>query len=85
MNVVISSRESLQGQMSQTMRFLKRNGRALMRLRQTDGVESICLDFGVARSNAEAGEYYRFPSELVERAAAAGMSLEISRYAGRKP
>ena len=73
----------LRGQVADAIAFLKEHEQALIVLRSTPGVDDIRLDFPVDlridRQNVMA-QFDYFPPELVSRAGALGLGLEISIY-----
>jgi len=80
------SRESwanLAGQVMDAIAFLKEHEQPLTMLRSAPGVEDIRLDFPIDlridRQNVMA-QFDYFPPELVSRAGALGLGLEISIY-----
>ena len=74
---------NLPGQVIDAIAFLKENEQAIARLRSAPGVDNIRLDFPIDlridRQNVMA-QFDYFPPELVSRAGALGLGLEVSIY-----
>ena len=74
---------SLRGQIPDAIAFLKEHEQALRMLRSAPGVEDIRLDFPVdLRIDRQTvmAQFDYFPPELVSRAGALGLGLELSIY-----
>lgn len=73
----------LKGQVRDAIRFLDQNQKALLLLRDAPGVEDMRLDFPVDlqidRRNLLV-QFDYFPPELVSKAGAVGLGLELSTY-----
>lgn len=84
--VVDVSRRSwadLKGQVADAIRFLDEHHDALLVLRAAPGVDDMRLDFPVdLRINRQKvmAQFDYFPPELVSRAGALGLGLELSTY-----
>jgi hypothetical protein len=65
-------------QVSDAMRFLGLHEDELRRLGGFDGVEEVCLDFGVQRR--EVGAQSVFPADLLWRAGALDIDLVVTHY-----
>jgi hypothetical protein len=73
----------LRGQVADAITFLKNHEQALAMLRSAPGVEDIRLDFPVdlrIDRKTVMAQFDYFPPELVSRAGALGLGLEISIY-----
>jgi hypothetical protein len=77
-NVSVSSASSLNGQLRDAARFLRKNAVELRRLRRL-GLSSV-LDFGVEVTATGGPAYCRFPSALLTALASYGVELEVSYY-----
>jgi len=71
--------EDLRGQIRDAILFLDYHEDELRRLGSFPGVEIIALDFGV-RFKDGAGQTDSFPSELLWRAGALDITLQVSHY-----
>ena len=84
-NVDVSRRswDSLSGQVADAIAFLKEHDEAIAKLRLAPGVDDIRLDFPlelrIDRRTVMA-QFDYFPPELVARAGALGLGLEVSLY-----
>ena len=73
----------LQGQVADAIAFLTEHEQALTMLHAADGVDTVCLDFPInLRIDYEhvAAQFDYFPAELVQKAGALGLGLELSIY-----
>jgi hypothetical protein len=84
-NICVSERDfdDFAGQIKEAGEFLRRHADRLKKVGADPAVVGMTLDFGVA--NAIDGKdviamFLRFPAELVARAGAAGVDLEVSIY-----
>ena len=80
--VVDTAPASLHEQVAEAVAFLDRFAADIRELQATGTVEDIRLDFPVkARAGREvAAQFELFPAELVRKAGALGIALEISLY-----
>jgi uncharacterized protein YjeT (DUF2065 family) len=81
LNVVVSEAEfhQLPEQVKDAVEFLTGNAQEVRRLVGFPGVVGVVLDFGVAWRDVVA-QSDRFPAELVRRAGACDIALELSHY-----
>jgi hypothetical protein len=77
-----ASWEGLRAQVSDAIAFLDQHRHELERLRAAPGVEDVRLDFAIyLRMNDSVwAQYDYFPPEIVSRAGALGIGLELSIY-----
>ena len=68
-----------QDQIRDAIKFLERHKRQLRRLSRLPGVETLTLDFGVARRDVPA-QFDYFPPNLLLAAGKLGIGLELSWY-----
>ena len=82
LTVVVSEAgfDDFASQVADAVRFLDADGAEVRRLVGFPGVAGVSIDFGVARREV-AARVASFPPELVRRAGAAGIGLELSVYA----
>lgn len=79
-NVVVSEREdSMQAQVNEALAFLKTHHEDLDRLRKSDGVETIALDFACPQQQM-ANRSAQFPAELLAAAGNLGVDIHVSFY-----
>jgi hypothetical protein len=71
--------DNFAGQLADAMEFLTNCEVEVRRLVQFPGVAEVVLDFGIARRDV-AAQYDRLPAELVRRAGACGLAIELSHY-----
>ena len=67
------------GQVRDAIRFLKRHGAAVRKLRRFPGVEDATLDFGIVWHDV-AVQADVLPAELVLLAGKCGLAVEVSHY-----
>jgi hypothetical protein len=81
-NVTVSRAgfDDLDAQIRDAVRFLRLHEDELRRLSGFDGVDEVCLDFGLRRSDAPARTYL-FPAELLWQAGALDIDLVVTHYA----
>ena len=77
--VVSEGSDDFAQQATDAIKFLKSNRAELLRLKESSGLESISLDFGVTRGIGFLQSHF-FPSELVRLAGELEMALEVSVY-----
>ena len=72
----------LEKQVQDAVRFLKRHGRGLARLRRSKAFGGMTLDFGVydRKSADKPWPTYRLPAPLIELAGNHGIEIELSFY-----
>ncbi len=70
----------LPGQIRDAVRFLSRHEEELQRLGRFEGVESVCIDFALERTDV-AVQSDVFDAELLWRAGALDIDLVVSHYA----
>jgi len=82
LNVQVSSKsfENFSGQLRDAERFLQLHRRVLKTLRCFPGVESVALDFGVARREDVVVQVETFSEAVVTLAGSIGLALELSHY-----
>lgn len=73
----------LPGQIRDALRFLSRHEEELQRLGRFEGVESVCLDFAIERTDAVVQSDV-FDAELLWRAGALDIDLVVSHYPCQK-
>ena len=85
-NLTVSSAgiDDLDGQIRDAIEFLDEHEDELRRLGSFEGVEMVCLHFGVKWDGA-AVQTETFPPELLWRAGALDIELAISHYSGAAP
>jgi len=78
----IGSRYSwkLDSQVRAARLFLRQHSSEVRRLAGTNGLERLCIDFGVENDPKAFCQSFRLPIDLIALAATAGVSLEISVY-----
>jgi hypothetical protein len=81
LNVVVSEAgfQAFSEQLKDAIKFLNENAPEVQRLAGFPGVTSVVLDFGIAWRDV-AAQADQFPAELVRRAGACGIALELSHY-----
>jgi hypothetical protein len=80
-NISVSDADftNLKRQIRDAIAFLARHKRALSRLRRSEGLEDLTLDFGVADRDV-AAQFDYFPADLLLAAGRLGIGIEVSRY-----
>ncbi len=76
--------DDLDGQIRDAIAFLDEHEDELRRLGSFMGVEMVCLNFGVRRTDG-AVQTVRFPAELLWRAGALDIELAITHYRIAEP
>ena len=81
LNIRVSRAEfhRLDRQIKDARAFVKRHSREIRRIGRLRGVEHLVLDFGIARRDV-AGQFDRFPAELLLACGKLGIGLEVSWY-----
>jgi hypothetical protein len=82
MNIKVSAQpfERFAAQMRDAGRYLRLHARSIRALGRFPGVESLTLDFGIAKRSDVVAQYQRFSAELVALAGRLGLALELSLY-----
>jgi hypothetical protein len=82
LNINVSDAEfsDLQGQIQDAIVFLKKHNRAIKNLCGYEGVEQVCLDFGIEQRKKAIIQYEYFPPALITLAGRLGLGIEISFY-----
>jgi len=75
-----SDLDDLDGQVQEATQFLAEHEDELRRLGAFDGVEEVCLDFGIRRRDVPAQSDV-FPADLLWRAGALDLDLVVTHYA----
>lgn len=71
--------EELEQQQADAIRFLHDHDQALQAMRKVEGVESACVDFGIAMRSVIV-QSDTFPAELMAALAKLGCSMELTQY-----
>ena len=71
--------EELEQQQADAIRFLHDHNQALQAMRTVEGVESACVDFGIAMRSVIV-QSDAFPAELMAALANLGCSMELTQY-----
>ena len=81
MNISVSTREfsDLKGQIEDAVRFLSKHEEELRRLRDSQGLERMDLDFGIEERRA-IFQSDSFPPDLLSLLGDSGIGLVVSRY-----
>jgi hypothetical protein len=66
-------------QVEDAIAFLEGNHKKLSRLCGFPGIETVTLDFGIARRDVFA-QFHRFPPTLIRLAGELGLGIELSQY-----
>lgn len=82
LNINVSDAEfsDLQGQIQDAMVFLKKHKQAIRNLCEYEGVENVCLDFGIEQRENAKIQFEYFPPALITLAGRLGLGIEISFY-----
>lgn len=71
--------EELEQQQADAIRFLHDHDQALQAMRKVEGVESACVDFGIAMRSVIV-QSDAFPTALMVALAKLGCSMELTQY-----
>lgn len=71
--------EELEQQQADAIRFIHDHDQALQAMRKVEGVESACVDFGIAMRSVIV-QSDTFPAELMAALAKLGCSMELTQY-----
>lgn len=71
--------EELEQQQADAIRFLHDHDQALQAMRKVEGVESACVDFGIAMRSVIV-QSDNFPAALMAALAKLGCSMELTQY-----
>ena len=66
-------------QILDAIEFLKKNKNKIQEIMNLPNVDSADLDFGIYRRDV-AGQFVKFPTELVKLAGNLGLGIELSQY-----
>ena len=80
-DIRVSEASDLATQIADAQVFLSQHDGEIERILGLPGASAACLDFSLSWRSDSAAQFSRFPPDLLARAAALGMWLQLSHYA----